>query len=168
MSSLHASRPLSDQAILEIDRETRDQGANVRRFGEPLAVATASVSVRPDVTMLHFSDHRSEAVPTASLRTISVVRRGQGALEGLGLGTLGGAITGGLAFGLAGALAIDSCNASLKDEGLPCGAGLGFAIGSIIGALGGAVIGAIVGPIIGVAEGHRVDVEFDDASPPSS
>lgn len=95
---------------------------------------------------------RQSTVSTASLKRISVLRRGRGAAEGLGLGLLiGGALGAALgAVGGSGATCF-ACNNS---------GGNGTASYAGVGAVVGLFAGAVIGPLVGVAVGHRTTVDF--------
>lgn len=96
---------------------------------------------------------RQISVPTAALKSVSILRRGRGALEGLGLGLLLGLTTGAAVGGIWGAIAERNTSPSC---GCPWGAlGLAFGAGS------GAILGTLLGPAIGAEKGHRTTVEFD-------
>jgi hypothetical protein len=159
MSTMTVHRPLSPAALASINDEIQSLSAEVRLIDR--STSTASVTVGQEMTWLYAANGTPERVPTSALRRISVTERGRGLLEGLGLGLVGGFVAGGVTGGVSGALLIDSCNASLKREGIVCGAPVGFLIGGLLGAAGGTALGILLGPIIGLATGHDSHIEIE-------
>jgi hypothetical protein len=98
-------------------------------------------------------ERRQSTVPTAALKSISVRRRGRGALEGLGLGLVLGVTVGAAVGGLWGAVG----ESHVSPE---CGCPL-TAAGLVYGAAFGAILGPLLGTAIGAGIGHRTTVEFD-------
>ena len=118
--------------------------------GRELKVGTLQVT--PDSTSwLDPETGRFESVATAEIQEMRFVRHGKGALEGLGMGLLVGAVVGG------------ALGASARCEGW-C-----FVSQGELALIGGAVlggIGALVGAPIGAAVGSKEIFHFGSASPP--
>jgi len=147
-NTIAAKRPLDVETIAEVNGVLGSNPATVV-FASSERREPVLVTVGAERTILESND-RTE-VPTAAIRTIRVTRPGRGALDGLGLGFLGGTLVGAVAGALAGAS---------QSGGLTCHdspACLFPAIGAGVGAFAGAFIGMIAGAI----KGHAPPVEFD-------
>ena len=131
----------------------------IRRPATAAELETWMPRQRDRVTLLHAGSEGETAplVEVSKLRGYEVKNRGRGALEGLGLGILAGALAGfavGASFGSDGPCTNDDGGCvmfSASDKG--------FALGLI-----GALVGSAVGPLIGFAAGHTNRYVFSDAA----
>ncbi len=101
----------------------------------------------------------SKTVPTEALRQISVVDRGRGAVEGLGLGTLAGLATGALVGANVGSSATQCGPGERQSTDPPPGTSTAVCF-SMLGAIGGVILGAPVGLLLGALIGHRTTIQF--------
>jgi len=98
-----------------------------------------------------------KAVPLASVQSITLFSRSQGALEGLGLGALSGLALGTVpifAFGLA------------STQG-SCGCAIPAVAVGVVAAGASMVLGALVGALVGAGVGHSEEIIFDDGTGPA-
>jgi hypothetical protein len=146
-------RPLSESTLAELNMMAKDRQATVVLdiAGPARSYAGTDVKIGRDTTQwlptwgVGAGGSRRSA-PTNDIREIVVVRRGTGAAEGLGLGTLVGLPSGAVVGGILGA-GIHDCDA--------CGFG-----GAVVVGLIGAATGAFVGAIVGLIAGHRTTISF--------
>ena len=99
-----------------------------------------SVRVAPDVTRWTDLQTGPRSAPTSEIASIRYVDRGRGALEGAGLGLVGGGLIGGLVGTDGGAEPDEMEVFTVTPEQIL----LGFAI-----------IGTVIGAVVGMARGHR-------------
>ena len=154
----------------EIDGALQGRSAQVLLAGDPPpeSVEAREVTVAADKTRWLELQHpagasRPRSVPTDALRSISVVGRGRGAAEGLGLGILAGAATGAI-WGAVVGPRTRFCTGDLR-PGEQCSA-IGAGLGSFLGAIAGAIVGAPIGLLSGAFIGHRTTIEFESSRPP--
>jgi hypothetical protein len=174
-----AHRPLSDAALAEVNRsidgratrvvlaEEPEQNAELRRARrsvvreaplESREVEAELVEVERDTTKWleprpgAEGEWRPSGAPTASLKSISFRQRGRGALEGLGIFFLLGAIPGAVAGAAAQYCSFGSCSSA---------GALGAGIGALVI---GIPAGILLGLPIGAAIGHRTTIQFDDTA----
>ena len=110
-------------------------------------------------------EYRPRSVPTEALRHISLVARGRGAAEGLGLGILLGIATG----AIVGAAVGSQMPACFGDPGpydpWPRQCPTASRLLGLYSAIGGAISGASIGTLIGAGVGHRTTIEFESSRP---
>jgi len=126
----------------EVNEATQGRMVEVRLV-DGRALHVTDLDIAPDVASYVDANGQMQAVATDAIRQVTFVRRGRGALVGIGIGLLGGG-GGGALVGLASGM---SCGA---DDWF-CGPGFNAAVfGTVFGAIGG-----VVGLATGTARGHR-------------
>ncbi len=167
-------RPVDPQAapsFAELNRQAQKKSATVRLYAEPYAVVVRradggsrakvidyrevtvrSLQVTPDSTSwLNARTHQLETVSTAQIKEIRFVRRGRGALEGLGIGLLSGAALGAV-------LGYAACPCtSWFGEAYGFSRGYGAGVGVRVGGFLGGFLGLLVGSLSGSKQVYRFE-----------
>ena len=162
-------RPLTAESLARVDDLTAGREGTVQLDGStpadsvyvsdlkvgPFTTAYLRLVARapPDDGTWSVSQWVPATVPSAALRSITVVDHARGAREGLLFGVLGGIATGALVSDAA------SCGHSLSDMFCP--------LGRLMGGIAGGVAVAGISTLVGYAIGHRTTVEFVPALPVS-
>jgi hypothetical protein len=161
-STMPRRQPLSLATILELNEELQgheatvvaaDRGKEERLTGEYVVVehkTTHLLEQPPDG-----AQPRSRSLPTAAVQRITIVKRGQGALQGLGLGATIGLVGG----AMLGALAASGQSSSSSSGISPTG------VGAVAGGFLGALLGLPIGASVGAGLGQRTTFEFDERAP---
>jgi hypothetical protein len=100
----------------------------------------SNLQVKPDSTRW-FDGRQFVSVATSDINEVTRIRRGKGALQGLGLGLLSGAAVG----GFIGIASYEPCDNCLIDFG----PGFSLMAGSALGVVAGAPFGILVGASVG-------------------
>jgi hypothetical protein len=148
-------RPRAVQAVLQ-PRESENRGAPAPR---PLSYqevrlgndTTQWFELRPGDREVDEARWVPNGAPTAALKSVSVRRHGRGALEGLGIGFLTGALVGiPIGAAVSDSLSVENChNGSCR------------LFGAIVFGAVGAAAGSLIGLFIGAGVGHKTSVDFD-------
>jgi hypothetical protein len=135
--------PMERQLALA-NEEVRGRVADVQVAGETRR-ATGVMLGAEETAWIDAASQETRRVPTAALQSVSYRSRATGALEGLGIGLVVGALTGAV-IGLASG--DDQCNPNqwclLRFSAVQKEVGAGIALGAL-GMISGVIIGAIVG-----------------------
>lgn len=135
--SLHVSSPAERAAF-----NARAEGTEARIALVDGTTSTGhSVRVAPDVTRWTDPQTGPRSAPTSEIASIRYVDRGRGALEGAGLGFVGGGLFGGLVGTDGGAEPDEMELFTVTPEQIL----LGFAI-----------VGTVIGTFVGMARGSRI------------